>query len=489
MAEESARALAEDVRTGRASAEAAVAAALERARAQNPAINALLAFDDEGALTRARAIDAMTPVERAQRPLAGVPVVVKDNIITQGIVTTAGSRILDGFRPPFQSTAVAKLEAAGAVVIGKSNLDEFGMGSSTEHSAFGPTRNPWDRERVPGGSSGGSAAALAAGMVSLALGTDTGGSIRQPAAFCGVVGLKPTYGRVSRFGLIAYASSLDQIGPMARSVEDAALLLTVIAGPDDRDATTAPALVGDYLRDLERPLDGLRLGVPAEFFEEGIDAGVKETVEAALAGLERDGVRLVPIRLPHTRYAIATYYLIAPAEASSNLSRFDGVRYGFRADADDVVAMYGKTRAQGFGPEVKRRILLGAHALSSGYYDQYYLKAQKVRTLIRRDFDQALNAVDLVVTPTAPETAFAIGSRADDPLRMYLSDICTVTANLAGLPAISIPCGTDQGLPVGLQLIGPAFSEGLLLRAARMAEQILPRPEWPFSHRERGGQR
>lgn len=480
MAEELASSLARAVREGRQSAEEVAAAAISRARERNGELNAFLSLDEEGARARARTIDGMAAAERARLPLAGVPVVVKDNIITEGLVTTAGSRILEGFRPPFQSTAVAKILAAGAVVIGKSNCDEFGMGSSTEHSAFGPTRNPWDPNRVPGGSSGGSAAALAAGMAPLALGSDTGGSIRQPASFCGVVGLKPTYGRVSRFGLIAYASSLDQIGPMARSVEDAGLLLNVIAGPDPKDATSAEMPVGDYLSDLERPLDGLRLGVPAEYFGDGIDDGVKAVVEGALSALEREGASLVPIQLPHTRYAIAAYYLIAPAEASSNLSRFDGVRYGFRAEADDLVGMYGKTRAQGFGREVKRRILLGTHALSAGYYDQYYLKAQKVRTLIRGDFDQALKSVDLVVTPTAPETAFPLGSRADDPLRMYLSDICTVTANLAGLPAISIPCGADHGLPVGLQLIGPAFSEGLILRAARMAERVLPRPAWPF---------
>ncbi len=476
----SAKGLADAVRSGQVSAESAMIGYLERIRATEPEVHALLAQDQDLALSRAQAVDRMPLDQRSQLALAGVPLVVKDNIVTEDFPTTAGSRMLEGFRSPYTATAVERAAAQGAIVLAKSNLDEFGMGSSTEHSAFGPTKNPWDLTRVPGGSSGGSAAAVAVGMAPLALGSDTGGSIRQPAAFCGIVGLKPTYGRVSRYGLIAYASSLDQIGPLARTVEDVGLLLQVISGQDVRDATSVENPVPDYLAQLKRPLEGLRVGMPKEYFGQGIDPKVRSVVEKMLDRLAAEGVTVVEIEMPHTRYAIATYYLIAPAEASSNLSRYDGIRYGFRAPATDLDSLYRNTRAQGMGEEVQRRILLGTHVLSAGYYDQYYVKAQKVRTLIRRDFDEAFQTVDLVVTPSAPDLPFVLGSRSDDPMQMYLSDICTVTANLAGLPALSVPAGFDDGLPIGMQWIGPAWSEDLLLRAGYMVEQMVERPRWPL---------
>jgi len=476
----SAKGLADAVRSGQVSAESAMIGYLERIRATEPEVHALLAQDQDLALSRAQAVDRMPLDQRNLLALAGVPLVVKDNIVTKAFPTTAGSRMLEGFHSPYTATAVERAEAQGAIVLAKSNLDEFGMGSSTEHSAFGPTKNPWDLTRVPGGSSGGSAAAVAVGMAPLALGSDTGGSIRQPAAFCGIVGLKPTYGRVSRYGLIAYASSLDQIGPLARTVEDVGLLLQVISGQDVRDATSGENPVPDYLAELKRPLEGLRVGMPKEYFGQGIDPKVRSVVEKMLTRLATEGVTVVEIEMPHTRYAIATYYLIAPAEASSNLSRYDGIRYGFRAPAADLDALYRNTRAQGMGEEVQRRILLGTHVLSAGYYDQYYVKAQKVRTLIRRDFDEAFQTVDLVVTPSAPDLPFVLGSRSDDPMQMYLSDICTVTANLAGLPALSVPAGFDEGLPIGMQWIGPAWSEDLLLRAGYMVEQMVERPRWPL---------
>ncbi len=476
----SAGAIARSVRAGDVSAEQIVDFYLNRIGRLDGELHALLAVDEAGARARARMLDGLPTEQRALLPLAGVPLVVKDNIATDGLPTSAGSRILSKFHSPFEATAVERAVAAGAVVVAKSNLDEFGMGSSTEYSAFGPTRNPWARDRVPGGSSGGSAAAIAANMAPLALGSDTGGSIRQPAAFCGIVGLKPTYGRVSRFGLIAYASSLDQIGPLARTVKDAGLLLQVISGLDRRDATSSAEPVADYVAELERSLDGLRIGLPTQYFGAGIDPEVRSVVISVLDRLKARGVQVVEIELPHTEYAIAAYYLIAPAEASSNLSRFDGVRYGFRATAGDVVSMYQNTRAEGFGSEVVRRVLLGTHALSVGYYDQYYVKAQKVRALIGRDFMEAFAKVDMVVTPTAPEVPFELGSRQDDPLKMYLSDICTVTANLAGLPALSVPAGFVGGLPVGVQFIGPAYSEALLLRAGSMVEELVERPPWPL---------
>ncbi len=404
--------------------------------------------------------------------LAGIPYALKDNICTAGIVTTCASRILAGYTPPHTATAVRRLAQAGGRLLGKLNMDEFAMGSSTENSARFPTRNPWDLERVPGGSSGGAAAAVAAGMAPYALGSDTGGSIRQPAAYCGVVGLKPTYGRVSRFGLVAFASSLDQIGPLTHSVADAALVLQQIAGHDPRDGTSARVETPDFSRGLTGDISGLRIGVAREYFSEGVDDGVRRKVEEAIALLAKLGARVREVSLPHTRYALSTYYLIAPAEASSNLARYDGVRYGYRAkDADNLVDMYSKTRSEGFGAEVKRRILIGTYALSSGYYDAYYKRAQQVRTLIRRDFDEAFADVDVIVSPTTPTTAFRLGEKVDDPLTMYMNDVCTIPVNLAGLPAISVPCGLDRGLPVGLQFIGRMFDEVTLLGAAYVYER------------------
>lgn len=428
----------------------------------------------EQALEQARLVDRARAKGEDLGTLAGIPVAVKDNICTEGIKTTAASRMLQNFIPPYEATVVAKLKEAAMPILGKTNLDEFAMGSSTENSAFGPTRNPWDLSRVPGGSSGGSAAAVAAYSAPLALGSDTGGSIRQPAAYCGIVGLKPTYGRVSRYGLIAFASSLDQIGPMARNVRDCALLLNVIAGHDRRDSTSVSIEVPDYTDGLDEGVSGLRFGVVAEYMADGIDPAVRQAVLQVAGALEREGAEVSEVSLPNLEYALETYYLIAPAEASSNLARYDGVRYGFRANgAKDVVDMMSRTRAEGFGDEVKRRIMLGTYALSAGYYDAYYLRAQKVRTLIRRDIEEALEKVDLLLSPTTPATAFRLGEKLDDPLQMYLSDICTITANLASVPAISVPCATcDEGLPIGLQLMTGPFQEALLLRAAYACEQL-----------------
>jgi len=417
------------------------------------------------ALGRARALDTALASGEPAPALAGVPVAVKDVLDMEGVPTTCGSRILEGYRPPFTATAVARLEAAGAIVIGKTNMDEFAMGSSTENSAFKTTKNPWDPGRVPGGSSGGSAAAVAARMVPLALGSDTGGSIRQPAALCGVVGLKPTYGRVSRYGLVAFASSLDQVGPLARTVEDAAVVSSVLCGHDPLDSTSAAAPVPDFTAALRGEVAGIRIGVPGDFLREGVEAETLARVREALAVLEESGVRLVDVSMPHWRHAIATYYLVATAEASSNLARYDGVRYGRRAEESrELRRMYGESRDHGFGAEVKRRIILGTFVLSSGYYDAYYLCAQKVRTLIRRDFERALETCDAVATPTSPTPAFRIGEKTADPLQMYLADVFTVPANLAGIPAISLPCGLSGGLPVGLQLLGRPFDEATLLR-------------------------
>jgi aspartyl-tRNA(Asn)/glutamyl-tRNA(Gln) amidotransferase subunit A len=396
-------------------------------------------------------------------------------MVTRGIHTTAGSKILDNFVPPYDCTAVTRLEAAGAVILGKTNCDEFAMGSSNENSAYGPVRNPRDKTRVPGGSSGGSAAAVAAGMAVAALGSDTGGSIRQPASFCGVVGLMPTYGRVSRYGLIAFASSLDHIGPLTRTVRDAAIVLGVIAGRDAMDSTSADVAVPDYEQELARPVNGLKLGVPKEYFGEGLEAEVRSSVEAAIQRLGAEGAEIVPISLPHTPYAIPTYYVIATAEASANLARYDGVRYGYRSSqARTLGDMYRKTRDEGFGAEVKRRIMLGTYALSAGYYDAYYLKAQKVRTLLARDFEEALTKVDAILTPTAPTPAFRLGEKTDDPLAMYLADIYTVTADLVGVPGVSVPCGkTRAGLPIGLQVMGRHFEEGTVLRVAQAVESSM----------------
>jgi aspartyl-tRNA(Asn)/glutamyl-tRNA(Gln) amidotransferase subunit A len=440
--------------------------------AQNPAINAYLSVSRERALGAAANIDRLAAQGAPLPPLAGVPIGVKDVLVMKGAPATAGSRILEGYFPPYDATVVQRLEAAGAVLVGKLNCDEFAMGSSTENSGYGPVHNPVALDRVPGGSSGGSAAAVAAGMGVATLGTDTGGSIRQPASFCGVVGLLPTYGRVSRYGLIAFASSLDRVGPLTNTVKDAAILLGVIAGYDPLDATSANVPVPDYAAALDQPVKGLRVGVPAEYFGDGLDPEVRSAVESAIESLRADGCSIQPVSLPHTKYAIPTYYLVATAEASANLARFDGVRYGFRAKgADTLSAMYRQTRDIGFGAEVKRRIVLGTYALSAGYYDAYYKKAQQVRTLLTRDFLTAFQQVDVLVTPTAPTPAFKLGEKTDDPLSMYLADIYTVTASLAGICGISVPCGkSSQGLPIGAQILGKHFDESTVFRAARAIE-------------------
>ncbi len=405
---------------------------------------------------------------------AGIPMAVKDVLCTRGIRTTCGSRILEDFVPVYDATVLDALRREGLVMVGKANMDEFAMGSSTENSAFGPTRNPWDLERVPGGSSGGSAAAVAAGEAVWALGSDTGGSIRQPASFCGLVGMKPTYGLVSRYGLVAFASSLDQVGPITRDVRDCALLLSLIAGHDPLDSTSLQLEVPDYLEAIQGDIRGLKVGVPRELMQEGITPGVKKAVKKCLDLFEQSGAIVDEASLPNLDYALSAYYIIAPAEASSNLARFDGVRYGLRAEgAEDMMEMYGKTRARGFGPEVKRRIMLGTYALSAGYYDAYYGQAQKVRTLIVRDFNAAYEKYDILVSPTSPSPAFALGEKVEDPLSMYLSDVCTIPVNLAGIPAISIPCGLEDGLPVGLQIMGRVLDEVGVLRAARAMEEAL----------------
>jgi aspartyl-tRNA(Asn)/glutamyl-tRNA(Gln) amidotransferase subunit A len=407
--------------------------------------------------------------------IMGIPIALKDILCTKGFPTTCGSRILENFIPPYDATVVEKLKAAGAVFVGKANMDEFAMGSSTETSYFGITRNPWNLERIPGGSSGGSAAAVAAHECIAALGSDTGGSIRQPAALCGVVGLKPTYGRVSRFGLIAFASSLDQIGPITKDVEDCAILMKYIAGYDPKESTSVPEPVPDYRQFLRRDIKGWKIGVPREYFIEGIDPEVERVVKGAISLLEREGAEVVEISLPHTPYCVATYYIIAPAEASSNLARYDGVKYGFRSpDGKDLLEMYKKTRSQGFGDEVKRRIIIGTYVLSAGYYEAYYKKASQVRALIRRDFDEAFSRVDVILTPTTPTAAFRLGEKRDDPIQMYLSDIFTISANLAGIPGISVPGGfTADGLPVGIQFLANHFQEGKLIQAASALEQLL----------------
>ena len=443
----------------------------DRIRREDPEIGAFLTLCEERALAQAAQIDQMAAEGIPLPPLAGVPVAIKDVMVTAGVRTTAGSKILDNFVPPYDCTAVARLEAAGAVILGKLNCDEFAMGSSTENSAYHPVHNPRDKSRVPGGSSGGSAAAVAASMAVATLGSDTGGSIRQPASFCGVVGLKPTYGRVSRYGLIAFASSLDHIGPFANTVKDVALMLRTIAGRDPMDSTSADVPVPDYVAELEKPIQSLRVGVAKEYFGEGLDPEVRAAVEAAIQKLAELGCEIVPVSLPHTEYAIPTYYIVATAEASSNLARFDGVRYGFRANASNLSQMYRETRDSGFGMEVKRRIMLGTYALSAGYYDAYYLKAQKVRALLTHDFDEAFKKVDVIAAPTAPTPAFKLGEKVDDPLAMYLADIYTVTANLAGIPGISIPCGENhEGLPIGLQLFAKHVDEATLLRVAHSFE-------------------
>jgi aspartyl-tRNA(Asn)/glutamyl-tRNA(Gln) amidotransferase subunit A len=446
---------------------------LDRLAAVEPALGAVLLPLEERALDQARSQDRALAGGGEAGPLAGVPVVLKDVLDVQDLPTTCGSRILEGYRPPFTASAVARLEEAGAIVIAKTNMDEFAMGSSTENSAFRPTKNPWDRGRVPGGSSGGSAAAVAARMAPVALGSDTGGSIRQPAAFCGIVGLKPSYGRVSRYGLVAFASSLDQIGPMARTVEDVAQVSSVLCGHDPLDSTSATDAVPDFTGALQHDPEGLRIGVPWGSLAEGVEAETLARFREALQALERAGASVVEVSLPHLPHAVATYYIVATAEASSNLARYDGVRYGRRAaGATDLGTMYGQSRDEGFGAEVKRRIILGTFVLSSGYYDAYYLRAQKVRTLIRRDFERAFEGCDVVATPTTPTPAFGLGEKSDDPLQMYLEDVFTVPANLAGIPGLSLPCGLAGGLPVGLQLLGRSFDEATLLRCGAAFQRV-----------------
>jgi aspartyl-tRNA(Asn)/glutamyl-tRNA(Gln) amidotransferase subunit A len=467
----SASEIAGAVRAGSRRARDVVEEHLARIAERDGELHAFLTVTGEEARATADEVDRVVAAGGDPGPLAGVPIALKDNMCTRGVLTTCASRILDGWRPPYDATVVTRLRAAGAVVIGKTNLDEFAMGSSTENSAFGPTRNPHDLTRVPGGSSGGSAAAVAAGLVPVALGSDTGGSIRQPAALCGVVGVKPTYGAVSRYGLIAFASSLDQIGPLASSVGDAAVLLEVIGGHDPLDSTSIDAPAPRVTRGLHDGVEGLRVGIVRELTE-GVDADVMARVEIAARALEKEGASVDEVSVPAAVHGLSAYYLIAPAEASSNLARYDGVRYGLRVDGEDITDMYNETRAQGFGPEVKRRIMLGTYALSAGYYDAYYGQAQRVRTLIIRDFDAVYADHDLLLAPTAPTTAFALGAKTGDPLTMYLSDVCTIPSNLAGHPAISVPYGTgDDGLPVGVQLLAPALGEPLMFRAAAALER------------------
>jgi aspartyl-tRNA(Asn)/glutamyl-tRNA(Gln) amidotransferase subunit A len=444
-----------------------------RIERRNPELNAFLALCPERAYAQADRVDAAVAKRQPLQPLAGVPVAVKDVISTEGVRTTCGSKILENYTPPYDATAIERLENAGAVILGKTNCDEFAMGSSNENSAYGPVRNPIAPDRVPGGSSGGSAAAVAAGLSVVSLGTDTGGSIRQPGAYCGIPALMPTYGRVSRYGLVAFASSLDRIGPFATNIADAATVMSIIAGHDSNDSTSAAVGVPDYTAEMQRPVTGLRIGVPEDYFGKGLDAEVGAKVHAGIALLEKLGCQRVPLKMPHTDYAIATYYIVATAEASSNLARYDGVRYGLRVQGNTLMDMYRRTREQGFGPEVKRRIMLGTYALSSGYYDAYYLRAQKVRSLIARDFSNAFERVDAIVTPTAPTPAFKLGEKTADPLEMYLADIYTVTGSLAGIPGISVPCGkTAAGLPIGMQIFASHFGEARILQLARAFEKM-----------------
>jgi aspartyl-tRNA(Asn)/glutamyl-tRNA(Gln) amidotransferase subunit A len=484
----SALALRDAIAAGSVSAVEATTAYLDAIAARDPALHAFNQVFADEATAQARAVDQARSAGEKLGPLAGVPVAVKDNLCTRIGKTTCSSKILENFRSPYDATVIARLAAAGAVILGKTNMDEFAMGSSTENSAFGPTRNPWDRERVAGGSSGGSAAATAARLCAAALGSDTGGSIRQPAALCGVAGLKPTYGRVSRYGLVAYGSSLDQVGPFGRTVADVALLLSVIAGHDPADSTSVNKPVPDYLSTLDRPLAGLRVGLVKEFHSDSLDAEIRSAVDRAAEILKAAGATIIEVSLPHSRidvapdgslssFAVACYYLVATAEASSNLARYDGVHYGHRTSqpVSDIIELYSRSRAEGFGPEVKRRIMLGTYALSSGYYDAYYLKALKVRRLIKNDFDAAFAQCDVLLGPTSPEPAFRIGQKTADPLAMYLSDIYTISANLAGIPGISLPAGLNRaGLPLAVQLLGAHFAEETLLRAARMYEREAP---------------
>jgi aspartyl-tRNA(Asn)/glutamyl-tRNA(Gln) amidotransferase subunit A len=469
------------IASGETRARQVVESSVAAAERLNDTLNAFLEIDRAGALKRAESIDELIRAQGQAGPLSGIPIAIKDNICVRGMQTSCGSRILRDYHPPYNATVIERLLTSGAVVIGKTNCDEFAMGSSNENSAFGPVKNPWDVTRVPGGSSGGSAAAVAAGIVPVALGSDTGGSVRQPASMCGVVGLKPTYGRNSRYGLVAFASSLDQVGIFGNRVADVATVLGVIAGRDRHDATTADVPVPDYRAALSGTVKGTRIGFPSGLFGKGLDPEVGRIVLDAIEVYRELGAEIVDIELPHAQYAIAVYYIIATAEASSNLARFDGVRYGFRAeDAPELRQMYRKTREEGFGPEVKRRIMLGTYVLSAGYYDAYYRKAQQVRSLIKEDFRKAFESCDAIITPTSPTPAFALGEKVDDPLAMYLNDIYTVTANLAGVPGLNVPCGLSSNrLPVGLQLLGPYWSEPTLLRLAQSYEEVRPFTEKP----------
>ncbi|MEM7434639.1 MAG: Asp-tRNA(Asn)/Glu-tRNA(Gln) amidotransferase subunit GatA [Myxococcota bacterium] len=461
----------DQVKAGTTSAVEVTRAALDRAETLNPTLRAFLYVDHEGSLAAASQVDRARAAGESLGPLAGVPIAVKDNLCTRGVRTTCASKILEGYVPPYDAHVVEALRAAGAVILGKTNLDEFAMGSSNENSAFGPVHNPWNLERAPGGSSGGSACATAGGLTTLALGSDTGGSVRQPAAFCGVNAIKPTYGRVSRYGLIAFASSLDQVGPMGRSVKEAAALLEVVAGHDSRDATSTDRPTGAYLDACDRGVQGLRVGVCRDQIDGLQDSDVRDAVLASLSSLESAGASLVDVSLPHAQHAVSVYYLIAPAEASSNLARFDGMRYGLRVSGSDLTDTYNETRGRGFGPEVRRRIMLGTYALSAGYYDAFYLRAQRVRTLMRRDYETAFESCDVLCTPTAPTPAFALGEKTSDPLEMYLADIFTLPPSLAGLPAISTPCGLSKdGLPIGLQVVARPFDEEALCSTAQVVE-------------------
>jgi aspartyl-tRNA(Asn)/glutamyl-tRNA(Gln) amidotransferase subunit A len=470
------------IASGEVSATALAELHYDRIAAEDGKINSFLALSRERAMKQAAKIDGMAARGETLPPLAGIPIGIKDVLTMVGSPATAGSLILQGYRPPYDATAVAKLEAAGAILLGKLNCDEFAMGSSNENSAYGPVLNPRALDRVPGGSSGGSAAAVAANFAVATLGTDTGGSIRQPAAFCGVVGVLPTYGRVSRYGLIAFASSLDRVGPLAKSVKDVATVLQVIAGKDVMDATSSDRPVEDFVGELSKPVEGVRVGVPEEYFGEGLDPEIRAAIDGAIAGLKMVGCVVKPVSLPHTKYAIPTYYVIATAEASSNLSRFDGVRFGLRAEeATTLSAMFKKTRDTGFGAEVKRRILLGTYALSAGYYDAYYRKAQQVRTLLTRDFLAAFDEVDVLVAPVTPTPAFKLGEKTDDPVQMYLEDIYSVAASLAGICGVSVPCGeTKSGLPIGVQVMGRHFDEATMLRVAQAVEMAASAMELPF---------
>lgn len=467
--------LAAMLRKGEISSREITESVFKRIDERDKTLNAYITTERDSALSQADRADDGFRRKKNMPLLAGIPIAVKDIICTKGVRTTCGSRILDSFVPTYNATVVDKILNDGAVITGKTNMDEFGMGSSTENSIIGPTRNPFDTRLVAGGSSGGSAAAVASGETILALGTDTGGSIRQPSAFCGTAGLKPTYGRVSRYGVIAYASSLDQVGPIGKTVEDCAMLMDAIAGHDRLDSTSAEIDKPAFLQSLKKDIKGLKAGIPMEYFVEGLDKGIRERIDDAVKLLEKNGVEIVDISLPHTKYAVSVYYLIATAEASSNLARYDGVKYGFRQEGemDDVIMMYEATRSQGFGKEVKRRIMLGTYVLSAGYYDAYYLKAQKIRRMIKNDFDNALEYVDFIITPTTPDLPFKLGEKLSDPLQMYLEDIYTISLNLSGLPGLNVRCGEINGLPVGMQIIGKAFDEETVLRVGHGYEQII----------------